>query len=210
MSEQSFVQEVEQFEDDLETAVSVDPTDAEFRPWVKRYRGEFQTPFPPKSRYLYGHIEASIYDSGVAPNTIIKVGDDWYVDIYWSMKGMLMPLVYGKWCVRLHMESMGRGKEFNFPHNGHEVYVKVDPCGNGLYHYRLKVPAGTVKAKHCGIPYKLVVSVTFHDVCGRPGYLTGVVEGPILHFYNEHRGHNGHPYAAADQSNASLTAPSDE
>lgn len=201
MSEQSFVQEVEQVEDafaesfdasngDSEMTVAVNLTADDLRPWAKRYYGEFQTPFPPKSRYLSGQIAASILDGGIAPNTIIKVGDDWYVDIYWSIKGILMPLIYGKWCVNLHMESMGHGKEFNFPHRGQEVYVKVDPCGNGYYHHRLKVPANTVKPKHCGIPYKLVVSLTFHDACGRPGYLTGVVEGPILHFYNESNGHS--------------------
>ncbi|WP_420627182.1 hypothetical protein [Candidatus Leptofilum sp.] len=166
-----------------EPANSLESTmDGILPPWVQRYPGVFQTPFPPKSPHLYGHIEASVLDSGVAPNTVIKVGDDWYVDIYWSLKGTLMPLIYGKWCIRLHLESMGRGKEFNYPRKGREIYVRANPCGNGYYRYRVKVPAGTVTAKHHGIPYKLVVSVTFYDYCGEPGRITGVVEGPILYF----------------------------
>lgn len=165
----------------------------DFSTW---YRGEFQTPFPPKHPYLNGRIAARILDTGIAPNTIIKVGDDWYVDLYWSLCGKLQSLICGKWCIRLHLESMGKGKEFDFPLDGHGIEKKVDPCGHGYYHLRVKVPAGTIKAKHCGIHYTLVVSVGFHDYCGQPAEISGFVTVPMLQFI---QGGNQHHHHSLDQ-----------
>ncbi len=159
--------------------------------WVKKYRGKFETLFPPKSHWLSGRIEATFLDSGIAPNTIIRIQDDWYVDIYWSLTGTLQSLICGEWCIHLHMESIGEGKEFNYPRNRREIRVPVKPCGNGRYYHRLKVPGGTVKADECGIPYETAVTVTMYDECGNPASIVGIVKGPMIHFHQGKNGRNG-------------------
>lgn len=51
------------------------------------------------------------------------------------------------------------------------------------YRYNVDVPPGTVTADHCSIPYKLVTTLTYLEVCGTPGPIAGYVEGPIIQFY---------------------------
>lgn len=167
--------------------------------WVKTYRGEFETLFPPRSHWLNGRIQATFLDSGIAPNTIINIEDDFYVDIYWTLQGTLQSLICGEWCIHLHMESIGKGKEFNYPRHRRSVRVPVKPCGDGRYSYRLRVPGGTVKSKQCGIPYQTAVTVSMLDSCGDPASIIGVVNGPTLHFHKGKNGHRGH--RAASEAN---------
>ncbi|KPV51130.1 hypothetical protein SE17_22980 [Kouleothrix aurantiaca] len=134
---------------------------------------------------LKGTIAADVYElGGVAPTNIIRIDEAWKVSIDWELIGSLKSMVCGTWCLHLHLESIGKGEELDLFDGSREVHVKLDPCGNGQYHYDFTVPAGTVKPEHCSTPYKLVTTLTYLNECGRPGPMAGFVEGQILQFYD--------------------------
>jgi hypothetical protein len=134
---------------------------------------------------LTGTIEAEIYEQGgVQPTTIIGINQDWRVDFKWSLTGPLAPLICGKWCLHVRLESIGPGHEYALPLTCNEVTVPLDPCGDGHYAYPFTVSKGTVKAEDCSVPYKVVATVTYLNACDRPGPIAGFVEGPIIQFYD--------------------------
>lgn len=135
--------------------------------------------------YLHGKIEASVYEiGGVAPKTIIRTDEDWVVRFCWELDGALKSMICGTWCLHVHLESIGKGPELDLPDDGPEVEVPLDPCGDGKYQKEFLIRAGTVKAEHCGTPYKMVATVTYRNACDLPGPMAGFVEGPILQFYD--------------------------
>ncbi len=151
-------------------------------------RGHFETPLGPRSPFLAGDIYATVHErGGVEPNTIIRTDTDWFVDIRWRLTGSLVPLICGKWCVHLFLESMGPGPELALPDPGPEVHIPLDPCGDGKYRYYFEVRKGVVKAEHCSTPYKLVVGITYLNACDQPGCIAGFVDGPMLQFYEAHK-----------------------
>ncbi len=134
---------------------------------------------------LKGTIAADVYElGGVAPTNIIRIDEAWKVSIDWELIGSLKSMVCGTWCLHLHLESIGQGEELDLFEGNREVHVKLDPCGDGKYHYDFMVPAGTIYPKHCSTPYKLVTTLTYLNECGRPGPMAGFVEGQILQFYD--------------------------
>lgn len=144
--------------------------------------GYIETPTP---EYLQGSIQAAIMEyGGVKPTTIIRTDTDWAIRISWSLHGVLSPLICGDWCIHAFFESMGPGPELKLPDDKGEILIPLDPCGDCNYQYDFYIPKGKVGVEHCGIPYKLVVSLTYYDSCGRPGPMAGFVELPMLQFYN--------------------------
>lgn len=106
---------------------------------------------------------------------------DWGVKVRWDLKGSLVPLICGKWCLHLRMESLGPGPElvFHAPRK-----IPLNPCGRGIYHFEFRIRRGTIKDIHCSIPYKPVVTITYHTVCRKPRPIAGFVELPIMQFYD--------------------------
>ena len=161
------------------------------------YEGEFEVEFLP---YLKGTIGALVSEVNEEPSRIIDINDPWYVDVDWSLKGPLQRFVCGTWGVDVYMESIGRGPEFELPDEDFE-YIPLDPTGSGEYHRRINVPAGFIKThveswkeehmegghgpgeRETDIVYKMVVTVTYRDLGGRPGPIAGFVEYPMLQFY---------------------------
>lgn len=141
---------------------------------------------------ITGTIKASVWEvdkagDAVSSNHIIRIDHDWVVRVNWSITGALASCICGDWCLHLYMESIGRGREFHFP-TDEDLHLKLDPCQDqveGRYEYNqdIRVPAGFVQEVHCGIPYKPVVSLTYRDVCERPGPMAGFVELPTIQFY---------------------------
>ena len=150
--------------------------------------GSFEVSGTPK--LLYGTIEADVYElGGVAPTNIIRIDEDWLVRIKWALHGSLKSMICGKWCLHVHLESIGRGPELDLPHpdRKEEIHVDLDPCGNGEYCYDFRVPAGTVRPEHCSTPFKVVATVTYENACCKPGPMAGFVEFGILQFYDPGR-----------------------
>lgn len=147
--------------------------------------GSFEVSGAPASSFLHGTIAAEVYEvGGVAPTNIIRTDQDWFVRIRWELCGALKSMICGKWCLHLHLESIGKGPELDLPDPGPELEVDLDPCGDGKYCKDFYVKAGTVTAEHCGTPYKLVSTVTYQNPCDCPGPMAGFVEGSIIQFYN--------------------------
>jgi hypothetical protein len=132
---------------------------------------------------LAGDINAYVAQAdSVEPTTIIEADKDFKVHIKWHLEGDLTPFVCGYWCVSVFLESIGPGAELRLP--DYPVELSLEPApGRNEYVAWILVPAGTIKTEHCGIPYKLVSTVTYRTPRGRPGPMAGFVEGPVLQFY---------------------------
>jgi hypothetical protein len=132
---------------------------------------------------LWGHIWGYVYETGVGPTNIIRADRPWGVEVEWCIYGNLVQFICGKWCLRLHCESMGPGEEFDLPTGRCGIEIPMDPC-KCCYKGKIEVPAGTIKPEHCGTPYKLVVTVQYLTACkDRLGAVTGFVEFPVIEFY---------------------------
>jgi hypothetical protein len=135
---------------------------------------------------LSGTIEAEVYEvGGASPTSIIRVDQDWLVRIKWALRGTLKSMICGKWCLHVHLESIGKGPELDLPHpDGREIHIPLNPCGNGEYCYDFLVRAGTIRPEHCSTPFKVVTTVTYENACHKPGPMAGFVEFGILQFYD--------------------------
>jgi hypothetical protein len=131
--------------------------------------------------FLYGDISATIYErDGVRPTTIIRTDQEWGVKVDWYLKGSLTEYICGDWCVRVCLESIGKGPERNWE----SEKLPLKPCGDGKYAYDFKFKPGEISADYCSTPYKLVVTVTYLTECHKPGPIAGFVELPIVQFYH--------------------------
>ena len=143
--------------------------------------GTFEVCLPSPS--LWGRIWGSVYEEGCPPANIIRADKQWGVHVGWCVYGNLVPFMCGKWCLRLHAESIGPGEEFDLPKERCSKEVPMDPC-KCCYEERILVNPGIIKPEHCGIPYKLVLTVQYLTACkDRPGPVTGFVEFPVIEFY---------------------------
>jgi len=138
--------------------------------------------YPP----LEGHMKAEVLENGKPSNNIIRTDQNWTVRVHWELEGALVPCICGYWCLSLFLESIGPGREFQFPlPHQEDIRIPLDPCGNGQYWYDIVVPAHTIRDTDCSIPYKAVVALTYLDYCERPGPMAGFCELPILQFYTD-------------------------
>lgn len=139
----------------------------------------------PVATELSGTIQAGVYEVGGAePTNIIQIDQPWYVDVEWTLKGHLRRHLCGKWCVKVHLESIGKGNEYSLPDPC--VYLDMDPCDHdGIYRYRINVDAGTIKPEDCGTVYLVAVTLTSLDACGKPGHIAAYCRGGSLMFYKD-------------------------
>jgi hypothetical protein len=173
--------------EDVQEVLAVDDQLALTKSYPGHYRKRaFETPFRQKGLFD-GVIDATVHEhGGFPPTTIIRSDQVWGVHVRWATSGTLVRMICGKWCLQVHLESIGPGPELRLPRK--PVHIPLDPCGKHKYpytvHYKyhLDIPAGTITPAHCGIPYKLVTSLTYIDYCGKPGPIAGYVEGPIMQF----------------------------
>src|SRR6185295_3736974 len=105
--------------------------------------GSFEVSGAPS--YLHGKIEADVFEvGGVSPTNIIRIDQDWFVRIRWELDGSLKSMICGKWCIHLHLESIGLGEELDLPHPpSAELEVDLNPCGDGKYTKDFLVKRGT-------------------------------------------------------------------
>lgn len=138
---------------------------------------EITTPTAP----LTGQMVAGIYEGDTPTNGIIRVDQESSVRVYWTLKGPLADCICGSWCVKVHLESIGSGPEFELS----EVpRVELDPCGDGNYHAEIRLTPEKVTPAHCSSVYKLVATVTYLTPCNKPGPMAGFYEFPgLVQFY---------------------------
>ena len=135
----------------------------------------------PIATRLHGAMRATIYEEDQSgPQEHIDVANDWYVDIEWYLKGHLTRHLCGKFCLNVHLESIGKGEEYSF---GPE-YVDMDPCGNGYYRHRFHIKAGEVKAGDCGRLYLVAVTLSSLDECKGQGHINAYCKEGCVMFVN--------------------------
>ena len=145
-------------------------------------KGSFEVSGDPN--LLSGYISADVYEvGGVAPTNIIRLDQDWRVHLNWALEGSLKSMICGTWCIHLHLESIGKGRELDLPYHD-DARVPLDPCGDSCYNYDFRVHKGTVRPEHCSTPYKLVATVVYENACCKPGPMAGFVELGIIQFYD--------------------------
>lgn len=113
--------------------------------------------------------------------TQVDLNEDWYVNVYWCLKGGLAKTTCVDWCVAVHFESIGDDPEFEV-----RRYVKTRPCRRC---WRLHIPGGQIEVDRteCGDVYRLVVVVTARDKCYRkPVGITGFCDLGLVEFYTGH------------------------
>jgi hypothetical protein len=127
-------------------------------------------------------LSATVYEvGGTDPTSIIHTNQNWYVDVEWQMTGHLIRHFCGDWYVSVVLESIGPGKEYQFPDP--PAKVPMEPCGDGKYRYRINVAAGEVEARdQDGTLYILGVTLGSGDHCGQPSHLYAHCTGGELHF----------------------------
>jgi len=111
----------------------------------------------------------------------IDLNEDWYVGIYWCLRGRHAKTVCVDWCLSVKFESMGDDREF-------ETY-NVVTTGHCHRCWRLRVPAQqiVVHGRECADVYRIVVVVTARDKCyGRPVGITGFCDLGLVEFYTGH------------------------
>lgn len=122
-------------------------------------------------------LYAGMFENGAPSNGIINVAHPWDVRVSWSLVGPLKPVICGSWCVSVHFESIGEGREFTLRH----PEFKFD-CNHDCFNIR--IPGSGIRPEDCSTPYKAVVTVQYKTMCGRPGPIVGFVEYPVVQFYH--------------------------
>ena len=122
----------------------------------------------PYSSKLTGAMRATIFEEGEdGPQEHIRIDRDVYVAVEWFLHGHLTRHLCGSYCIGVHFESIGKGKEYSFgPYE-----VEMEPCGDGHYREVVRIPAGTIKAGDCGKVYLTAITLTSKDACGEPGHI---------------------------------------
>jgi hypothetical protein len=133
----------------------------------------------PVDNTLKGWIRASIHEGGRPegdqdPVDIISTGEEIWVHVKWRIWGHLAHHLCGYFCVCVNFESIGPGPEFTVQCEGTNEpcqIIPMDPCGDGYYDLWCRIPAGQVKAAHCGSVYLVAVTLTSLNACKKPGHI---------------------------------------
>jgi hypothetical protein len=143
----------------------------------------FETDFP--SNLLSGsmYVVVSEAENAGRPARIIDSNEAWLVDVYWRLSGQAVPLISGKWRVKVFMESLGKDSlDIEIPPYGFPV--PTNPFSS-YYHVRFYIPGNYVKVEPTdGTPYEINVVTALLANNGRPSPIIGFCSlDPILFFY---------------------------
>jgi hypothetical protein len=144
----------------------------------------FDTLFPSA---IEGNIEAPVVrDKDSTPNRVLELGDDWEVDVSWSLKtsnASTYPLsqINGTWHLELSVESIGEGFEGPVA-NDTLNYASTHAATPTEYEWKhtFKVPASKVPDEAI---YELGTLITFKDSNGIPMAMAAFFKGPAVTFY---------------------------
>lgn len=174
----------------------INHTDRDHRDKRKKKYGYCDFEIDPYECDLWGYIKSSVYEEDYPEGehdskTIIACDEDWYVEVEWKLWGSLMHHMCGYFCVCVYLESIGPGKDYSLPCDSDDKpcieMIPMDPCGDGHYKVKCKVPAHYVDCGDCGQLYELGVTLTSLDQCKHPGKIAAYCKGPALMFYERTR-----------------------
>lgn len=160
---------------------------------------DFQVPAALAAAYDGFNLNADVIEFAnpdeAIPTNHIRTTQNWAVDVAWQMRGVQTTFLVDQFHIRVYLESIGPGPDFQLPIAGPRLVgtmvpplalCGVDPCrtynnattGNLT---RIVTPAGTVPA---GV-YKMVTLVQLYDDAppGTPYPIVGTVDGPIITFF---------------------------
>src|SRR5262245_45898300 len=141
--------------------------ETEFAELVKVYCGEKGTKGISEVEIDVGlnliQLYGGVYEEGRLTNQIINVAKPWEVRLHWRLVGCLRELICGKWCVKVHFESIGTGNEFEL---GLQPDLHFD-CHDK--YFNVVIPGRELHPDECSTPYKVVATVIYESLCGKPG-----------------------------------------
>ena len=164
---------------EAETAVPTeapDFTEERFEELAKGYH-DCKSEVEVKTGLSLIRLYAGVYEGRNPTNGIINVANPWDVRVSWCLTGPLRELICGTWCVSVHFESIGEGREFTLHYPEFEFN-----CHHKCYSVRL--PGRGIRPDDCSTPYKPVVTVAYKTMCGKPGPIIGFCEFPVIQFYD--------------------------
>ena len=154
-----------------------DITEARFAELAKGYEGRGKTEVEIDTGLNFVRLYAGVYEGRRLTNGIINVAKPWDVRVQWCLVGRLKDLICGKWCVSVHFESIGEGREFTL----HYPEFHFD-CHHECFYVR--IPGRGLRPDDCSTPYKVVVTVLYKTLCNKPGPIVGFVDFPVIQFYH--------------------------
>ena len=152
-------------------------TETQFEELVKGYHDKCKAEVEIDAGLNLVRLYAGVYEGRKLTNGIINIAKPWDVRVSWCLVGPLKDLICGKWCVSVHFESIGEGREFDL----HYPEFHFD-CRSKCFDVR--IPGRALRPDDCSTPYKVVVTVLYKTLCGEPGPIAGFCEFPVMQFYH--------------------------
>ncbi|MFC6085965.1 hypothetical protein [Sphaerisporangium aureirubrum] len=134
--------------------------------------GSFQIPpgFAPAA--LAGLIEAEVVDTtGNPPQDVIKANQSFGVRYRWELNGTAVPMIAGRWLLRLLIDEVGGPNDRFVP--SPPLQVALTPA-SGAYTTTVNV-AGGLPSSPGGSTYQIVASLSYLNAAGTPGGMGGNV-----------------------------------
>lgn len=142
------------------------------------------------SQYIQAKVYGRVCQSPRGPedddspaSKTVHANQSFAIDVYWRLRGILVPAFCGFWNIRIYFESMGPD-DYDFEivqPDGCEIKYYCPDAGQDrytrIYHARFNVPANTVLTEDpTGTPYEVNVSVVLFSECDKkPLELVGFV-----------------------------------
>jgi hypothetical protein len=102
-----------------------------------------------------------------APN-IIHEDQDFEVDVKVVLYGRIRRHLCGELCVEIAFHGCSGGPDWVG-----QKQLPLDPCGDGTYLFKIRVPGGSLSGRECGQIYELCVTLGSRDSCGKSGVIFG-------------------------------------
>lgn len=140
---------------------------------------------------LTGDITIDIVDlDNLQPTTVVNCNSGAEVRVHWDIHGHLKKHLCGKWCVCVHLESIGPGPEISVK----EPCAQLDweTCNDGGWDYVVTIPKDLDEAQSaeicdeskCGRLYQIAVTLTSRNGCDEPGHIAAYCKGPCIMFFS--------------------------
>lgn len=122
---------------------------------------------------LGGHIHPTIItEPGAAPDTVIKLGAPFDVNIVWAITGSAVALMGGTFNVKVCFEGFGNATEKSYDLAG----IPVVPVSGHHYNESITVPGGDLSEG----AYRMIALVTYINAAGNPGPVAGFSDDVLI------------------------------
>ena len=133
-----------------------------------------------------GTLQAAAFE-GVGPifppSNIVRRDQPWGIKVDWEVHGPLVNYFDAEFRIRVYLESMGPGTEYELPI---EIVATLDPlfppvAGQRIYTKNINIAAGTIDV---GV-YKIATVIhVFERSSGNPTPIAGFVEGGMVFVFD--------------------------